>query len=99
MTTIAELKEKLKRKGLPVSGLKKDLTERLSGSVSKKSFKAPKIKPNLNKLHKNSLAIFYISLYFQSKKKSKMAQAWLESKGLSSSDASHIWKKIKKNSV
>ena len=41
----------------------------------------------------NSLAIFYISLYFQNPK-SEMAKAWIKKSGLSHKEAKQIYTKI-----
>ena len=97
MPTIAELKEKLKKLGKPVSGSKAELLSRLGNvkiaSIKSKQSKKPKIPINFNKIQSHPLAIFYITLYFQNPN-SKMAKNWIKSQGLSHKDAKHFYNKI-----
>lgn len=97
MPTIAELKEKLKSKGLPVSGSKAELLKRIRNSTATASIKSKKTKQiNFNKINSHPLGRFYISLYFQNPK-STLAQTWVRSQGLTHEDAKHFYKKIKRN--
>ena len=91
MPTVSQLRNKLRLKGLPISGSKSEFIKRLNESASVKGKK--KIPVNLNSF--NSLSIFYISLYFQNQN-SKMAKEWVKSRGLTHQDAMYIYKKIKK---
>lgn len=100
MATIAELKEKLAKKGLPTSGKKQVLIDRLAGKKQSVSVK-PKTKGkkvttiNYNKMATNPMAIFYITTYFQNPK-SQMAKNWVKSQGLSHNDAKHFFNIIMK---
>lgn len=97
MPTIAELKEKLRKLGKPVSGSKAELLSRFTNakaaSVKSKKSKKPKTQISFNKIQSHPLGVFYITLYFQNPH-SKMAQNWIKSQGLSHKDAKHFYNKI-----
>jgi hypothetical protein len=48
---------------------------------------------DINKMHKNGLSIFYITLYFQDPN-SEMAKSWMVSQGLTERDMKHLYNKI-----
>lgn len=95
MPTIAELKKELKSRGLPISGSKQILLNRLPKKHKQASVKKGKNLIGFNKLNSHPLATFYITTYFQ-KPNSKMAQEWIKSQGLTHSDAKHFYDKIMK---
>ena len=79
MTTIKELKVKLKKRGLQVGGTKKELSDRLDKAVKNKLKKpqaSVKYSPNIT----NPLNKFYISTHFQIPN-SKMASSYIKSRG------------------
>lgn len=99
MPTISELKTMLKERGLPISGSKPELIERLksprSASVKTKKAVGKKLELNFNKLNKHPLGVFYITLYFQNPK-SNMAKTWLKTQGIDHATAKHFYNKIRK---
>lgn len=94
MPTIQELKEKLRSRGLSVSGSKQQLLNRLDTKKKTASVKTKK-KIQLTNLDKNPLAVFYITTYFQ-KPNSKMAKNWINSQGITKIEAKHFFNKIMK---
>ena len=51
---------------------------------------------DINKMHKNGLSIFYITLYFQNPN-SEIAKSWKVSQGLTERDMKHLYNKIMKS--
>lgn len=91
--SIDQLKKKLKRKGLPVSGKKEELCQRLLNPPTiKQKSSLPKL---LKKTYTNSEFKFYISLLCNNPN-SAMAKAWVNKYGITNDKIKQYCKQLPK---